>query len=498
MICRRLDGIPLALELAAARLRTMPAAEIAVRLDDRFGLLASGPRTAQPRHRSLRGMVDWSWELLSEPERVLLRRLAVFAGGWSREAAEAVCDRAAKDDGGVRLGPSRPSIPEVLSALVDRSLVVSDDWRGSRRYRLLDTIRHYAEERLCEAGEEADLRARHLDWAMCLAEQAEAHLWTGEQKAWMERLDGELPNLRAALAWSLESRQTESGMRIAGGIWHFWEQRGHLAEARQWVGALLAPPTSEPTVARAKAVGFAAYFAYLQGDRDAAEPLADEAMKLARAADDPFAIVAALFYQAILAGTAGEVERAQACLQEALARSREAGLEFGIRVSLMNLGEAARMRGDDRAAAALLEELLALCEAAGDGYVQGYALMSLGQLRLHQGDLADATRRFRRALAIAHDLDHVHTLPHPLEGLAWTAAAAGLAERATSLLGAASELRAAVGGTLYPHWQADHEGAAETARSVLGDRAFAAAWRRGRALSRGQAVAYALEEPKSA
>jgi predicted ATPase/DNA-binding XRE family transcriptional regulator len=493
-ICRRLDGIPLALELAAARLRTMSPAEIAVRLDDRFALLANGQRTAQPRHRTLRGMVDWSWELLGEQERALLLRLAVFAGGWTREAAERVASdgsRAANED--LPLLATRDSQFATLDALVDRSLVVSDDWRGSRRYRLLDTIRSYAEERLRASGEEALVRTRHLDWAVRLAEQAEPRLWTFGQRSWLERLDLELPNLRAALTWSLESGQTEAGSRVAASLWAFWERRGHLAEARQWLSPLLAAPAGELTVARAKVVAFTAYFAYLQGDLDAAVPLGDKALALTSAVDDPFAIVAVLLIQAVLASTGGDLDRSEAHLHEALARSREASLGFAVRISLMNLGELKRMRGDDQQAAALLEECLALSDAAGDAYPQGYTLMSLGHLRLHQGDLVAAGRWFGRALTLWNDLDDVHTVPHGLEGLAWTAAAAGRSERAACLLEIAAEMREAVGGTIYPHWQADHQRATETARTALGEAAFAAAVATGRALTPDQAIAYALE-----
>jgi non-specific serine/threonine protein kinase len=487
VICRRLDGIPLALELAAARLRTMSAAEIGLRLDDRFGLLANGGRTSQPRHRTLRGMVDWSWELLSESERGLLPRLAVFAGGWTREAAETIADP-----------ETRHPAPDTLALLVERSLVVSDDWRGSRRYRLLDTIRAYALERLRASGEEALVRSRHLDWAVRLAEQADSRLWTFEQKTWLERLDRELPNLRTALAWSLESGQTEAGSRIAINLWAFWERRGHLAEARQWFSALLTASAGKLTVVRARLVGLTAYFAYLRGDRDVAVPLGDEALTLARAAEDPYALVTALLVQSVVVSTGNDIDRSEAYLREANARAREAGLAFAVRISLMNLGELMRMRGDDEAAAALLEESSALAEAVGDSYAKGYTLMSLGHLRLHQGDLAAAGRWFSRALAGWNDLDDVHTIPHGLEGLAWTAAAEGRAKRAACLVGVAAVMREAVGGTVYPHWQADHDRATETARATLGERAFTAAWQRGRAMSREQAVAYALEGAESA
>jgi non-specific serine/threonine protein kinase len=442
-------------------------------------------------------MVDWSWDLLSEPEQILLRRLAVFAGGWTREAAGEVASgewRVASEE---RDDSELTTYNSLLETLVERSMVVSDDRHGSRRYHLLDTIRAYALEKLRASGEEPLLRERHLAWIVELAEQVEPLLWTSEQKTWATRLDRDLPNVRAALAWSLESGRTDTGLRIAGGVWHFWEQRGHLAEARRWLSALLAAPAGQPTVARARALGFAAYFAYLQGDREAAVPLVDEALALARAVDDPLAIVTALVYQAILAKAAGDIDRTETYLQEALARSREAGLERGIRVAFMILGETARMRGDDRAAP-LLEQSLALAESAGDGYSQGYTLMSLGHLRLRQGDLAAAQRWLGRALAVWHDLEDVHILPHALEGLAWVDAARGKAECAACLLGAASALREAIGGTVHPHWQADHERATETALAALGERTFAAAWRRGRAMTVEQAVAYALgEQPSS-
>jgi predicted ATPase/DNA-binding CsgD family transcriptional regulator len=494
-ICRRLDGIPLAIELAAALVPALTVEQIARRLDDRFALLTGGSRAGLPRHRTLRALVDWSYDLASEPERTVLRRLAVFSGGWTLEAAERVasCEwRVASGEPDHSQLPTPNSLRSALARLVAASLVMTDGARGETRFHLLETIRAYALEQLRTSGEEPDIRRRHAEWVVALTEQAEPQLVTAEQKIWSERMERELPNLRAALAWSVESGATEVGLRILGSLWSFWERRGHLAEARYWLGALLAVPAAALTAARARAAVLAGYFAYLQGDRASAVPLTDEATALARTVDDPFAIVTALLVQGVLAAVVSDFDRSEAYLREAYDRSRAAGVAVGERIALMNLGELARMRGEDQKAAVLLEEASALSEAAGDSYPRGYTMMSLGHLRLHQGDLAAAGRCFGRALTGWNDLDDVHTVPHGFEGLAWTAAAAGRAERAACLLGAASALRERVGGALYPHWLADHQRATETARAALGERAFEAAWRQGRAMSREQAVAYAL------
>lgn len=236
-ICQRLDGIPLAIELAAARVRVLSVEQIATRLDDRFHLLTGGSRTMLPRQQTLRALIDWSHDLLSEEEQVLFRRLTVFAGGWTLEAAEVVC----------AFGDIEShAVLDLLASLADKSLVIAETEGDTARYRLLETIRQYAADKLLRAGDAVIARDQHRDWFTSLAERAEAEMAGAEQQAWRERLEADHDNLRAALAWSLESDPAVS-VRLVGSLRRFWSQRHHIAEGRRWTEAVLtqaSPATS--------------------------------------------------------------------------------------------------------------------------------------------------------------------------------------------------------------------------------------------------------------
>ena len=484
-ICARLDGIPLAIELAAARVNVLGPRQIVLRLDDRFQLLTGGSRSALPRHRTLRASIDWSCDLLDEQERTLLRRLAVFAGGWTLEAAEAISQTPA------------PNTLELLSRLVTKSLVLVDHSRGEARFSLLETIREYALGMLREAGEEQALRQRHRAWIVALATRAEDGLWTAEQRAWLELLDRELDNVRAALAWSTDADDPEPGLQIAGRLWRYWEQRGHAVEARRWLGALLACPHPEPGAARARALMADGYFAELAGDLVTSASQATAAIDAARVADDHVVLVSGLLLMAILKGLGGDLAASRALLDEAKDRARSIGWEPGVRMALLNLGVLARISGDEDRAASLLTEGRALSEAAGDRYTEGFYLTNLAHLAVQQGDWATAEARYGEALARWRDLADLHNAATALEGLAWPLAAQGRAERSTRLLGSAERLREIVGTALYPHWLADHERACATAQQALGERAFAASWAAGRSLTPEQAIAEGLASPDS-
>jgi predicted ATPase len=247
-VCRRLDGLPLAIEMAAARVHSLPPAELAARLDDRFRLLTSGDRTAPPRHQTLHAAIDWSYDLLGAEEQTLLRRVSVFAGGWTLSAAEAVC---------AGEGLTRPALVPTLLRLVDHSLVVVERSAGEARYRLLETVRQYAAERLEEAGEEATVRHRHLAWCLTLAEAAEPALFGADQMAWFAWLDAEQDNLRMALAWSLvadgpdhpsDGPTLQAGLRLAGVLAQYWFVRAPWSEAASWYDRLLARSQGNVTV----------------------------------------------------------------------------------------------------------------------------------------------------------------------------------------------------------------------------------------------------------
>jgi predicted ATPase/DNA-binding CsgD family transcriptional regulator len=482
-IAARLDGIPLAIELAAARVGVLSPHQIVQRLDDRFRLLTSESRSALPRHRTLRALIDWSYDLLDEREQILIRRLAVFAGGWSLDAAEAVCSGD---------GVDADDVLDLLARLVAKSLVLADHARGEARFGLLETIREYALGLLRHSGEEHDLRQRHLVWVLALAQQSDVQLWTSEQRGWLARLDAELDNIRTALAWSTGPGDAEHGLRIAGCLWRFWEQRGHAGEARRWLNTLLERPGAGPTSARAMALECSVYFAHLTGDFAAADAFSKEALVMARAVGDPPALVCALLSQGILVGTSGDLVGCQAVLSEALAVAREADWQPGIRMALMDLGVLRRMTGAIDEALALLEEGRAICEAAGDSYALGFYLTNLAHLDLHLGNADVAAGRTRHALAIWRDFQDTHNVAMALETLAWAVGAQRRPEQSARLLGAAEGLRELVGTALLPHWQSDHDRACATAQQALGERVFAAAWARGRAMSVEQAIDYGL------
>jgi len=260
-VCNRLDGIPLAIELAAARVRTMSVERIVERLDDRFRLLATGGSTALPRHRTLRGAMDWSYDLLSEAERAMLRRLSVFAGGFTLDAAEGVCagDSVQRDD-----------VLPLLTQLVDKSLVVLYEHDGTERYRLLETVRQYTADKLAESGESADTRRRHRDWYLALALQADAELRGPTQRVWIARLEAERDNVRAALAWSLSEDGGEAGLRLAGAMAWFWVMQANVNEGREWLEKALSSVREPSPAARAKALNGAGIMAWRQGDLVAA------------------------------------------------------------------------------------------------------------------------------------------------------------------------------------------------------------------------------------
>jgi predicted ATPase/class 3 adenylate cyclase len=482
-VCRRLDGIPLAIELAAARVKVLTVEQIARRLDDRFRLLAGGSRMALPRQQTLRAAKDWSYELLSETERAVLRWLAVFAGGWSVEAAEAVCTADGTDEG---------AILDLLMHLVDKSLVVVEEQDGEVRYRLLETIRQYARDKLVEAGDVVAVRDRHRAWYLALAEGAEPELWGTAQSQWLTRLEAEHDNLRAALEWSLETGAPETSLCLAGALWKFWEVRGYLSEGRRWLERALAASGAPSPAARAMACAGAGVLARHQGEYDRARALLDEGLALCRAHDDRRGIAAALNNLGVVARRQGDFDRASALLKESLAIRRELGDDHGIASSLNNLGVLARHQGQYGSAIALLEECLALRRELGDKQGIANTLNNLGHAVRKQADLIRALALLREGLILDQELQDKAGIAFGLEGLAAVACEQGQAVQAARWFGAAELLRDAIGAPLSPVDRTEYEHSIATTRGALGDEAFAMARAAGRALLLEQASAEAL------
>jgi predicted ATPase/DNA-binding SARP family transcriptional activator len=440
-ICQWLDGIPLALELAAARIKLLTAQQLDARLDDRFSLLTVGRRTALPRHQTLRLTFDWSHELLTETERVLFRRLSVFAGGFSLEAVEVVCadqeNAEARGDGDTETHSYSASPPlripapdalDVLAHLVDKSMVTAEHHKGERRFRLLETIRQYAGEKLDESGETERLRKRHLEFFLRLAEEAEPKLTSAERPQWLERLGSEQDNLRAALEWSQEQAgRGHSMLRLAGSLFWFWYFGGIFTEGRRWLETALAKSTtlSVPTASRAKsrnrarALYGAARLAYAQGENNKARTLVQDSVTIWRAvgASGKQGLAHALVVLGWVARDEGDLADARTFYEEAVQLFRERQDRWGLAYALTYLGLVPRDREDYAAARSLLEESVALWEGLGDAWGLCNAIWHLGIVADRKGDYELAGHHLEKALAIARESGDKWVTAHSLRGL---------------------------------------------------------------------------------
>ncbi len=395
-VCHRLDGIPLAIELAAARVKILPVSQIASRLDDRFRLLTGGSRTTLPRHQTLRSTMDWSYALLSEPERKLLRRLSVFARGWTLEAAEEIC-------GGSDL--VQGEVLDLLGQLVDKSLVVVEDQAADARYRMLETVRLYAREKLLEAGEDGELRRRHGGWFLALAERAEPKLQGPDQRRWLAWLEVEHANLLAALEWSRSAHPgSDVGLRLASALWRFWWMRGYLAEGRRWLEGLLKESRGAPTAVRARALIQAGRLAWAQSDFAAAGAFSEESLALSRALGDRQAVADALNTLGLVAWTRSDYPAARTIYEEGLALSRELGDKRRTAVLLNNLGIVAETQGDYAVSRERHDESLRIRREIGDRHGVAYSLGNLGRVAALQGEYTTARAHFEEGLEICRDL----------------------------------------------------------------------------------------------
>ncbi|MGH8901325.1 MAG: helix-turn-helix transcriptional regulator [Egibacteraceae bacterium] len=393
-ICRRLDGIPLAIELAASRVAVLTPAQIAARLDDRFTLLTRGNRTALPRQQTLLAAMEWSHDLLGDPERMLLRRLSVFAGGCTLEAVEQVC-------AGGGLEPRQ--LLDLLAGLVAKSLVVADTSEAQARYRLLESIRQYGAAKLAESGEEQALRERHAAWCMGLVEQAEPELTGVQQVAWLERLEAEHANLRAALAWGL-THQPGQGLQLAGGLALFWWVRGHLSEGRGWLEQALAGSAEAPRELRAKALWGAGWLAGWAGDFAAADAAGKESLALARQVGDIRGAARALHLLGVWVGLQDPVAGCP-LLEESVALARQAGDRWCLAGALGLWGFGECFQSAFAAARQLLEECLTVARDAHDKQGLRIGLIGLGYVALEEGAHESAEASLREGLVVARELD---------------------------------------------------------------------------------------------
>ena len=416
-ICRRLDGIPLAIELASARAGVLTAEQIAARLDDRFALLVSGHRTTHvPHHQTMRVAIDWSYDLLTAEEQVLLRRLAVFAAGFTLDTIDGICG----DDGVMPCGAEGRTL-DLLSSLVSKSLVVASTLgRTEARYRLLESIRDYALEKMRQAGEVARLRDRHLDLFLARAEEAAPRLGDAYQQLWLAWLEGEHDNLRAALAWSLESGRIEAGLRIANALIRFWEIRGYAQEGLTWFERLLARADDGVTLAvRVNAYTFASFMEMFLGHASASTAYARVAVELAErtGAGDPALLAFALAGLASGARTAGDFETAFSVMNRIIPIYREIGPPFHLGMALLSQGGLTIELGAYDTARVLLDESLALARGAGDVFRAGHALNSLGDLARCEQDYSAAKTAYEESAALLREIGAHHDLAAVLGSL---------------------------------------------------------------------------------
>jgi len=483
-ICQQLDGIPLAVELAAVRVKTLSVEHIAERLHDRFKLLTGGSRTAMPRHQTLRAALDWSFALLSEPERAMLRRLTVFSGGFTLEAAEAVCQ--GQDVNGVE-------VLDLLARLVEKSLVVFQE--SEKRYRLLETVRQYGREKLLESGEEAATCRKHRDWYLELAEHADVQLHTPRQRVWLDLLDIEHDNLRAALTWSTTAQaDPEAGVRLAAALRWFWHSHGHYYEARQWLERAQDAEDGVSASARARALNTAGLMAWRQADFGRAETLIREALALAQKVGDKSEIALALHQSAHIEEMRGSYGAATTLFEESVALYREVKDQWGLASTLACFGDTKRSLGEYERAVQLYEESMALYEGPVYGRAVSISRLKLGIMARIQGDYDRASGLLREALTLIQESGNQMIIASCLVAIGEVAGGKGQPERAVRLYGAAERLREVVGVAIEPTDRADYDRNVDSARDMLGEKAFEVARADGRAMTQEQAVEYALSD----
>ncbi len=523
-ICRRLDGLPLAIELAAARVRFLSPQAMLARLDSRLRLLTGGPQDLPARQRTLRGTIDWSYGLLDEREQCLFARLSVFSGGCTLDAAESVCDAA---------GDLGVDVLEGLSSLVDKSLLRSGEGpEGESRFLMLETIREYARERLASSGEEEELLHLHAHHFLALAETAEPELTGRKQALWLNRLETEHDNLRGALAWSLDQPEAEVGLRLASALWRLWYNRGYLSEGRRWLEAALARDAARgspaPPLVRAKALQGAGMLAWDQGSYARARELLEESLSVRREFGDNLGVARSLnalglvalyraeyeestrlFEQSLDLNTElndtwgramalgnlglaaifrGEFLKATALLEQSLALKRELGIEPSIAESLNNLGLAAMYVGDHDEAQRRHEESLSLKREHGNKEGIATSVHNLGLVALDRGDIIEAGALLRDALKRFRDLGDSQGVVEALEALACLAAAWRQPVRAARLWSAAVSGRLLIGAPIPP---AEREFFSKWI-STVPEAEMARA--RDRAMSLDEATAYAMED----
>jgi predicted ATPase len=525
-ICRRLDGIPLALELAAARVPTLGVQMLAERLHDRFRLLTTGSRTAPPRHQTLRAVIDWSYELLTEAQRVLFRRLSVFAGGWPLEAAEGICAW-----GNI----TEADVLDLLGELVDRSLVTSEEQAGARRLRLLETMREYAAERLAEAGETEPARDRHMHWYLSLAERLLPEMEGATRASRLRRMQAEHDNCRAALAWCAGGDdRADLGLRLATALAPFWEAQGFYEEGSRRLERFLAERPEATHELRARALHRAGSLAFMQaeygraaalltesitlfeltgdrrgtadarytlaeavrfqGDHDRAASLFEQALALYRELDDRNNVALTLRELGVSAVFRGDLDRAVELCEESLALHRRMQDRRGTLGPLVTLARIAMLRREYQRAEGLFDEALSLSREIEEKQGLASVLVDVGLLQAFLGNHERALTCQRESLVLSRDTGLKLMVGSCLSGIAATLRRTGQPDRAVRLLAAAASIREQIGAPVPPAYVPLYEAELHALRTGLGQGRFDALWAAGGSLLPEDAIAEALDE----
>ena len=486
-ICLRLDGIPLAIELAAARVNLLTAQEIAARLDSRFSLLTGGRRTALPRHQTLQAAIEWSQDLLSEAERILFRRLSVFAGSFTLEAAEAICaNHEIRSD----------KVLTLLGRLVDKSLLNVEPAPQypelSTRYRFLDTIHSYGQLKLDEAGETKWMRDQRASYYLRLAEAAEPELRGPKQLTWITRLKEEHNNLRAVLQWALDTNDSEGALRLVGSLWRYWWMQSHHNEGREWLEKVLSLPGIQSPPLRAKALNGAGILARGQGDFEKASTFLNECLVIQRSLKDKNGVANVLNSLGILAHLQGDYNQAIDHYQECLEYRREIGDTRGIAASLHNLSMIYQEKGDFAQAEDLLNESLTLSLEVKDTRNIAATQLQLGYIMYELEKTVQAEDLFRKSMVTLKDLGGRNDIIECLEGFAGVAALLKQPRRGARLLAAAQAQRDVIGIPVARYQQTRYKHIVESVADQLDPQTLEFCRAEGRVMSLEEAIEYAL------
>jgi predicted ATPase/DNA-binding SARP family transcriptional activator/DNA-binding CsgD family transcriptional regulator/Tfp pilus assembly protein PilF len=526
-VCRRLEGLPLAIELAAARMGTLATDQMAERLEDSLSLLSVGPRMASARQRTMRAAIGWSYGLLSEPEMATFGRLSVFSAGFTLEAAEAVCQGSIVEEG---------ELLNLVSGLVDKSLVVAETTVGGQvRYRMLEFVRQYAHEKLEEGGEADVVHRRHAEFFLALAGEAEPQPKGAQQEAWLNRLESEHDNVRAALSWSLGGHDPGLGLRIAAAFWQFWDGRGYLGEGSAWLREALAKGGDAAGAdARATALyglghivealgdfewaqacqedAFALYeqlgnrlgvaeslnsqglIAFRRGDTGRASSLFEKGLEAARESENPVAVRRAINGLAVMAFDTGDHERARRLWEDALVLGRKHGDRFGVARVLINVGFVDIAFGNYERSTELLEEALTIARELNSRELCAHSLICLGLATALRGRPERAKTMLIESLEIDVMREAKADIDEDLEALAMTVGALGQHTRAARIWGAAEALREAIGAVWALPERMVFEPLRDAARSRVDEKVWDTEFTRGKAMGLKEAVEYALSE----